>query len=589
MERQLYFDRKIASRLESAERFRLNPGLYYDLFWRPCTVRILMVADSFLYFSDENFGLSDLISVLKNETHGYVQFEITVAHRGSPSNIRMGIGNPDIEKSITSFKFDESDDFDPEAFDQVWLFAAQRSDDDDNDGIWSNRLSDSELRVLTQFMDDGGGVFATGDHEDLGAAMGGFVPRVRQMRRWFFPNPGPNGEGVAPPFEGEGRFDTNREGHDAGYQFNDQSDDVPQTITPQMYQTRIGAFQEFSYPHPVLCGPNGPIKVLPDHAHESQCTHAANPNATETLDGKTFTEFPNATDGGSRPLPDVIATSTVIGGHLTSGKMGTTVARSFGAISAYDGHRASVGRVVCDATWHHFININLTGAHTMNNTSAPPISGNKGLGFLATPAGQAVYEEIKAYFVNIALWLSPAPKISCMRNWGLYLAIETEQLVEVFDPRITSSNARLIDYVILGRHARDAIGNFASQCQRLIWTWDLVLRENEFLPFIDLGDPWRPFEQDRERREDFKEIEDLKALDMVDMSWVADAALGGAILALREEAFPINQKLLDSFDEIGEEITRKGAQTALERALPFLQRSLEEMGERGKEVLRRRN
>ena len=91
-----------------------------------------------------------------------------------------------------------------------------------------------------------------------------------------------------------------------------------------------------TYPHPELCGPDGRIDVLPDHAHESQCTVAADANATETLDGVNFTEFPAATDGGLRPLPEVIATSTVIGGHTTSGKSGSTVARSFGAISAYD-------------------------------------------------------------------------------------------------------------------------------------------------------------------------------------------------------------------------------------------------------------
>ena len=29
--------------------------------------------------------------------------------------------------------------------------------------------------------------------------------------------------------------------------------------------------------------------------------------------------------------------------------------------ATYDGHRADVGRVVCDSTWHHFVNVNLTG------------------------------------------------------------------------------------------------------------------------------------------------------------------------------------------------------------------------------------
>ena len=561
--------REIAAKIEErqlvAERYRLNPALYEGLLWRPCTVNILMVADDFLYFSDENFGLSDLISILKGEMLPYVRFDITVAHRASPSDLRMGIGNPNIKASIRNFSFDDANEFDPSKYDQIWLFGSQRSRKIANTQDWTNKLRDSELRVLMEFMDNGGGVFATGDHEDLGAAMGGFLPRVRQMRRWFYPEVGPNNEGLAPPFEGAGRFDTNREGHDAGYQFNDQSDDIPQPISPKMYKSSFTVFKEVTYPHPVLCGPKGIgiIKVLPDHPHESQCTAAANPDATQTLDGVNFVEFKPATDGGARPLPEVIATSTVIAGHTTSGKSGSTVSRSFGAIAAYDGHRASVGRIVTDATWHHFININLTG-----DSGA---GGDKGLGFLATPAGQAEYEKIKSYFINIALWISPKKKLSCMRNWGVLSVIFADRLMEVFDPAITLKNARIVDLVVLGRHARDAIGNFASQCQRVRWTWDFVLEKIPFPPFIDTGDPWRPRPEELKERDLVKEIEPL---DMLDLDWVGEAALGGQVLALREKMFPLSQKALDAFDETGERIAAEGANVAIERAMPFIEKGL---------------
>lgn len=558
------FDIKIQNRLDTIDNFRINPALYDKLLWRPCTVNILMVADNFLYFSDEDFGLSDLIGILKNEDLSYARFNITVAHRNNPSDVRMGVGNADISGQIKNFKFDDSDDFGPATYDQVWLFGSQRSAKDGTD--WTNRLTDSELRVLMEFMDAGGGVFATGDHEDLGCAMGGFVPRVRQMRRWFFDDVGPNGEGLAPPFDGPGRFDTNRQGHDAGYQFDDQSDDIPQPIIPKIYSVRTGVYFSATFPHPVLCGPNGAIEVLPDHPHESQCTTVALPNATETLAGATFTEFPAATDGGIRPLPEVIATSTVIGGHTTSGKSGNTVARTFGAIGAYDGHRASVGRIVTDATWHHFININLTGASGG--------AGDKALGFLATTAGQAAYDEIKAYFLNIALWMSPSNKLRCIRNWGLFYMVQNERLVEVFNPRITLKNARLVDYLVLGRHARDAIGKFAGQCQGIKWTWDLVWEEVPRPFFIDMGDPWRPLPD-----EDLDDamLNDLSPRDLLDLEWIGDVALGGAVLALREEAFPLNQKTLDNFDELGEKITRKGARQALKVAMPFVENGLEQM------------
>lgn len=553
-------DRRLARNLE----YRTNPLHHFELLWRPCTVRILMVADSFLYFSNEDFGLSDLIEILKTETLSYVRFEITVAHRGTPTDARMGIGNPYVKASIRSFRFDNTDHFPSGAYDQVWLFAAQRSKLEGSN--WTNRLTDGELRKVMEFMDDGGGVFATGDHEDLGAAMGGFLPRVRQMRRWFFPDPGPNGEGLAPPIEGPGRFDTNREGHDSGYQFNDQSDDIPQPIEPKEYTAHgVLAFKEVVFPHPVLCGPNGPIRVLPDHPHESQCTTAANHNASATLAGKTFTEFPAATDGGPKPLPDVIATSRVIGGHMTTGKSGATVGRTFGAIAAYDGHRAGVGRVVTDATWHHFINVNLTGE--------AGTSGNKGIGFLASPAGLAALAEIKAYFLNIAQWIAPATKIQCMRNWGFLYVVENHRLKEVFDPAIKLESARLIDLIVIGRHARDAIGKFASQCQSVRWTWDLVWEEIQ-LPYLDLGDPWRLRLEERRKEAENPQLRDPEPAEMLHLDWIGDATLGGAILSLREHMYPLTQDTLDVFDDVGEEQVRTGARVAMQRVVPFVRNSL---------------
>ena len=83
---------------------------------------------------------------------------------------------------------------------------------------------------------------------------------------------------------------------------------------------------------------------------------------------------------------------------------------SFGGISAYDGHRSGVGRVVTDATWHHFVNINLVG------DIGEPEGTVKSLGFLASASGQAHFEEIKTYYRNIATWLARPENISCMNS-----------------------------------------------------------------------------------------------------------------------------------------------------------------------------
>src|SRR5258708_6161783 len=81
-------------------------------------------------------------------------------------------------------------------------------------------------------MDGGGGVFATGDHEDLGVVLNGRVPRVRSMRKWYWPNPGPLGEPIAPDALGTGRIETTQPGHNETFiHFDDQSDDIPQPLT----------------------------------------------------------------------------------------------------------------------------------------------------------------------------------------------------------------------------------------------------------------------------------------------------------------------------------------------------------------------
>ena len=65
-------------------------------------------------------------------------------------------------------------------------------------------------------MNNGGGVFAVGDHAGLGLSLSGGVPRVRTMRKWWYPETGPFGnEPIAPPptnGSGGNRLDTTRPG-----------------------------------------------------------------------------------------------------------------------------------------------------------------------------------------------------------------------------------------------------------------------------------------------------------------------------------------------------------------------------------------
>ena len=102
-------------------------------------------------------------------------------------------------------------------------------------------------------MENGGGFFATGDHANLGSELNGIIPRVRSMRRWWYPGSGPNGEPVAPDPLNADRHDTTRPGADGLTNFEDQSDDVAQEISPTLYFngfTVRGGYPATSYLRP---------------------------------------------------------------------------------------------------------------------------------------------------------------------------------------------------------------------------------------------------------------------------------------------------------------------------------------------------
>jgi len=198
-------------------------------------------------------------------------------------------------------------------------------------------------------MQDGGGVFATGDHSVLGQRIGGQLPRVKRMRYWDQPDvPTPN----MPD-----RLTTNHPGADNQYSFGDQSDATPQRLYPKYYYDPLTPNNfALSKPHYLLQHPTKLIiEVFPDHPHEGECVEPSSLTTTFSLDGNTLDEFPESVPG-TRPAPEIIAKSMSAGGGFT-GKHPVSP-REFGAICAYDGHDADVGRIVTDATWHHFININ---------------------------------------------------------------------------------------------------------------------------------------------------------------------------------------------------------------------------------------
>ncbi len=353
--------------------------------WHQCAQRILVVADGLDFNEGNGFGLTRFLLALETASPYGLAPVIHIAHRDDSD----AVASAAMKAKFTfhkNFRFVNSTaahalmNGSTRRFDQLWIF-----------GIASAPIPDDEVRVIAAFMAARGGVFATGDHENLGQGISGRLPRIRKMREWA---------GV--PVGGPNRIDTvNQPSPDGEWNFDSQSDVLPQRIFPH-FDTSTGS----PLAHPLLRLPGstdprfGVIDVLPDHPHESECyagTALHQPyNLVSGVDGN---EFPTLPGSSTRLSPQIVATS-MSGGRIF--EKGPVAPRCFGAISAYDGHRVSLGRIVCDATWHHFVNINLDGTG----------SGRSGLGAFVPPGSgnfvpNAEFAKIAQYYRNIAQWIAP--------------------------------------------------------------------------------------------------------------------------------------------------------------------------------------
>jgi len=368
------------SLMTKAEELRQANSRLEEIFAEGKTeIRILIVADGDVTFRDKDFGLTELIdNALLHDRMPWEEITVVRAYR-----LGKDSGN-----SIPDFRFDKIPDPPHDqplsSYDQIWLFGHVGE---------KGALSEAEIRELAKFMNNGGGVFATGDHEDLGAGLCGKVPRVQNMRKWLSVD-------SPPPRNTIFRVDSLREGHEPGFDVSDQSDDVPQEIRPVLRMKGTTS----SEPHELLSRSPFAITVFPDHMHEGECRIPSILTDVIRLDDKTeFKEYPPERGKGEdeRLAPVVVAISTSASGFVTGDSQGPfkpVIPRCYNVIVAYNGHQASrasdkseregVGRVVVDSSFHHFVNINLKG-----------FKGGSEHG----PA-------IKQYHRNIDLWLRPPQK-----------------------------------------------------------------------------------------------------------------------------------------------------------------------------------
>ena len=534
-----------------------------------CRVEILLLTEGSLDFSTAGTGLSSVVAALASAPFGpHIWPRVTTAHRSRfVTDIAAGKDNPNIARFIKGFRFDDPSHFAPGMYDQVWLFGRDSSNGSgDNPSGWSNTLAEKELRLLAEFMTasggfagrEPGGVFATGDHGSIGAGLCGFVPRVRTMRRWF-EGTGPFGSPAAPGMRDPERNDTNRNPTDPSLptMVDTQQDEVPQGIEPKYYYRLRSRWASTRYPHPLLCGRSGAITVLPDHPHEGECRLPYETDRTLSFDGASFVEWPVPLAGpaGTRLMPEIIAESTVIAGTI-SGAKDPAASQRFGAICAYDVDKTGVGRVVTDATWHHFVNMNVWGF--------PGFPGS-------ISDSTSVYGKVTDYWRNIAKWLSPPGKRRCVRRAALWYTAWNDLLVETIgDGNIIHVEKAPIKIIHeLGHLTRLVIARDFGPCDELLFT--LPLPERVVIPELAWPfDPWVPAVIPRPRP-------GPDPLPWLDTEAILDIAMGGAMAALRE-AFPvadpaIRDKALEAMDGIME----RGAAIALSRAAPGMEQEAKRM------------
>lgn len=499
----------------------------YWWWYRRCIVNVLLVADG-LDFSINGFGLSEFITTfqkLEQQSLFNIRYRVTLAHRYDPgiTTDSMAAGNPFIYNRIVNFNFDTSVTLND--FDQVWLF-----------GIDSGTsISTAEINKIEAYMNGGGGLFATGDHGTLGAAMGRDIPRVKDMRHWA--DTSANNDLNEVSMYGMRRNDTNRPwpGQPTSTEFDNQSDETPQQIAVRTFGGGL--------PHPLLSiptamRPSGIIDIMPDHPHEGECKHEA-----------VFTVTNPVTGLPQNVSSQIIATSFVIGGNTSGGK-NPTVPHCFPSIAVFDGRVANVGRIVIDSTWHHFVNINLNGADS-------PYTG----------LTDADFDVVQRYYMNIATWMTRRKKMLCWYRWIWLNLLKRSQLIEssLNIPKQKLEDIKLADLNSIGTLAKETIGAAISPAYAQEFMVEMIVSAMPDLAaqldaFAPVSNPEKAIERDP------------YANNWINHSNLLATAVGAGFIALRDahgDAIDNGKFTEEEFENIAG-VFEEGVKTGLEKAIESL-------------------
>jgi hypothetical protein len=277
-------------------------------------------------------------------------------------------------------------------FDQLWLFGKSQ----DKTGVSSQAISDADVALLDGLMRNGLGVFATGDHEEIGGLLCGNIPRVRFLRRW---NRSTKASMTVPNVSGPLRVDTRSP--PLFVTKSSQADDVDSTPKTIWSRNAIldNGLPSGVDPHPLCFHPDfRRLSFLPDHMHEGVCCEPLSedePNALMAAD------FP----AGSRS--HVVAWA-VKGGYF---KGHPAEPQIHPILSCFDLPNTNMGRVVTDSTFHHWTWGNIAA---INNAADHSVA----------------WDHIRQYPKNVAAWLA---RIEFTRSPALELAADLQLQQSVLD------------------------------------------------------------------------------------------------------------------------------------------------------------
>lgn len=522
------------------DMLQLDPSLLKPWYWRhSCVINVLLVTDRSINFGPGGFALSTFVSVfrkMQTESPLNLRYRVTLAHRDDIPLDSAGMlgGDSFIHNRIKNFDFSNPAHFQPNGFDQVWLFGFHASA--------ARNITQAEIDQIEAYMNGGGGLFATGDHGPLGKSLCGQIPRVKDMRIWD--NTSINQDLNEVSMRQRRRNDTNqpKPGELISSAFSDERDNIPQPIYPKLYGIAPGPFLPHSLLsiHPSLKA-NGIIDIMPDHPHEGQCK----PETTFTVT--------NPRTGVDQDISTQNISIALVRPGNVSGTKAPADAQCFPSIGVFDGRPANVGRIVVDATWHHFLNLNIEGLD---------------------PGDFRVVEQ---YFRNISHWISRRKIMFCLFDRFVLEAMHTDLVIEASlgNPSLDLKDIPTADLFTLGHHVMDIVAQHLNPVEGHLFALNMV--EPLMPKLIQQINPW-----ETENSQKDIDISD----QWINSDPLCAIAIGTAMIRLRDQYDNLTEPIEEDQEEEIRKTFQQGLVDGLETAIEGLEKRVVDFSDLKKQIVR---